>query len=89
MIGCFPIPIIGEQKVGLQIEKAFFESREQVLEDIGKNNTWPTTFVSGPSEGLPVHWHSEEVHAYIMEGETDFLDVEIDRSEYQSQQAIR
>jgi quercetin dioxygenase-like cupin family protein len=21
-----------------------------------------------------VHWHSDEVHAYIMEGETDFLD---------------
>lgn len=64
--------------MGLQIEKAFFESKEQVLEDIGKNNTWPTTFVSGPSEGLPVHWHSEEVHAYIMEGETNFLDVERD-----------
>lgn len=64
--------------MALRIERKFFESRDQVLEDIGRNNTWPTTFVSGPSEGLPVHWHSEEVHAYIMEGETDFLDVEKD-----------
>lgn len=23
-----------------------------------------------------MHWHKDEVHAYIMEGETDFLDAE-------------
>jgi quercetin dioxygenase-like cupin family protein len=62
--------------MALQVQKAFFDTKSAVLEDIQKNNTWPTTFVSGPSGGLPVHWHSEEVHAYIMEGETDFLDVE-------------
>lgn len=60
----------------VRLEKAFFETREQVLEDILKNGTWPTTFVSGPSEGLPLHWHREEVHGYVMEGETDFLDGE-------------
>ncbi|HZZ35190.1 MAG TPA: hypothetical protein VFE03_05660, partial [Caulobacteraceae bacterium] len=32
--------------------------------------------VSGPSEGLPVHWHAHDVHAYVMEGETDFLDAQ-------------
>jgi len=58
----------------LQIYADFFESRADVLDDVKKNGTWPTTFVSGPSEGLHVHWHSDEVHAYIMEGETDFLD---------------
>ena len=62
----------------LQVIKGFFQSKQEVLEDIRKNDTWPTTFVSGPSEGLPVHWHSEEVHGYVMEGETDFLDVETD-----------
>ena len=62
--------------MALQIQRAFFESKQEVLDDIHANDTWPTTFVSGPSEGLPVHWHSEEVHAYVMEGETDFLDVE-------------
>ena len=54
----------------------FFSSRLEVLDDVKANNTWPTTFVSGPSDGLHVHWHSDEVHAYIMEGETDFLDAE-------------
>ena len=52
----------------------FFASRSEVLDDVKANDTWPTTFVSGPSDGLHVHWHSDEVHAYIMEGETDFLD---------------
>ena len=62
--------------MALILKKAFFRSKDEVLEDIRKNDTWPTTFVSGPSQGLPVHWHSEEVHGYVMEGETDFLDVE-------------
>ena len=62
--------------MALQLQKGFFQSKNEVLEDIHKHDTWPTTFVSGPSEGLPVHWHSEEVHGYVMEGETDFLDVE-------------
>ena len=61
--------------MALRVESGF-RTRDDVLEDIRKNGTWPTTFVSGPSEGLPAHWHSEEVHAYVMEGETDFLDVE-------------
>ncbi len=52
----------------------FFSSKEQVLDDIKKNGTWPTTFVSGATDGPPVHWHIDEIHAYIMEGETDFLD---------------
>jgi len=54
----------------------FFTNRNEVLDDVKSNGTWPTTFVSGPSEGLHLHWHSEEVHAYIMQGETDFLDAE-------------
>lgn len=52
----------------------FFGSIEQVMDDIKKNGTWPTTYVSGPTDGPPVHWHKDEIHAYIMEGETNFLD---------------
>lgn len=61
--------------MSLKFYKKFFTTKEQVLADIQKNNTWPTTFVSGATEGPPIHWHKDEVHAYIMEGETDFLDV--------------
>ncbi len=62
--------------MALEFYPQFFTSRSEVLDDIKTNDTWPTTFVSGPSDGLQVHWHSDEVHAYIMEGETDFLDAE-------------
>lgn len=60
--------------MSVQFFKGFFKTPAQVLDDIKSNETWPTTFVSGPSDGLPLHWHSDEVHAYIMEGETDFFD---------------
>lgn len=62
--------------MGIEIHAQCFASMDEVLDDVKANGTWPTTFVSGPSEGLPVHWHDHDVHAYVMEGDTDFLDVE-------------
>jgi mannose-6-phosphate isomerase-like protein (cupin superfamily) len=66
----------GVFQMGLKFYKQFFTTKKEVLADIQENGTWPTTFVSGATEGPPVHWHKDEVHAYIMEGETDFLDAE-------------
>jgi mannose-6-phosphate isomerase-like protein (cupin superfamily) len=60
--------------MGLEFHRQSFRSLSDVLDDVKRHGTWPTTFVSGPSDGLPVHWHAHDVHAYIMEGETDFLD---------------
>jgi quercetin dioxygenase-like cupin family protein len=62
--------------VALQFHKQFFTNKAEVLADIEKNDTWPTTFVSSATNGPPTHWHKDEVHAYIMEVETDFLDAE-------------
>lgn len=61
--------------MSLHFFHGYFASLSEVMDDVNRNGTWPTTFVSAPSPGLAPHWHSEEVHAYIMEGETDFLDV--------------
>lgn len=65
--------------MGLKFYKQFFTTKADVLADIAKSDTWPTTFVSGAIDGPPVHWHKDEVHAYIMEGETDFLDAETNK----------
>lgn len=65
--------------MSIRIQSGFFDSMADVLDDVKVNGTWPTTFVSGKSDGLPVHWHADEVHVYVMEGETDFLDVAADR----------
>ena len=60
----------------LDIRKSFFETKDEVLEDIRKTGFWPTTFVSNESPELPVHWHEEEVHGYVLEGETYLVDGE-------------
>ncbi len=62
--------------MALEVLKGFFEKRGEVLDDLKASGYWPTTFVSGPSPGIAVHWHDVNVHAYLMEGNTSFLDVE-------------
>ncbi|HUG36034.1 MAG TPA: hypothetical protein VML54_03735, partial [Candidatus Limnocylindrales bacterium] len=62
--------------MGIEIQKHFFKNRADVLDDLKATGFWPTTFVSGPSPGLEVHWHAHGVHAYVVEGHTSFLDGE-------------
>ena len=60
--------------MAIRVQKHFFRDRTEVLNDLKVSGYWPTTFVSGPSPGLEVHWHAEEVHAYVLEGNTTLLD---------------
>ena len=53
-----------------------FRFERRCAERHSKNGTWPTTFVSPAYPGVEVHWHSEDVCAYVMEGETSFFDGE-------------
>ena len=62
--------------MALEVLKGFFEKREEVFDDIKASGYWPATLVSQASPGLPVHWHDHNVHAYLVEGTTDFLDAE-------------
>ncbi len=62
--------------MGIQIERGFFNDLNGALDDIRQHNMWPTTYKAETATAAEVHWHSEEVHAYVMEGQTDFLDVE-------------
>lgn len=62
--------------MGIEIRKGFFETRGEVLDDIKKSGFWPSTYVAEPSPALPVHWHEVEVHGYVIEGRTWFLDGE-------------
>ncbi|PHR60433.1 MAG: hypothetical protein COA43_06885 [Robiginitomaculum sp.] len=60
--------------MALEYYPQYFKNLEDVLDDVKTNKTWPTTFVSGPSDGLHTHWHSDDIHVYILEGETDILE---------------
>ena len=60
--------------MGLTVQKKFFERREQVFEDLARTGHWPTTFVSGTSPELPLHWHDLDVSGYVIEGTTYLVD---------------
>ncbi len=60
----------------MTIERNFFETRSEVMQDIGKSGFWPTTFVSVNSPELPVHYHNQDIIGYVMEGHTYLLDEE-------------
>lgn len=60
----------------MTIERNFFETRSEVMQDIGKSGFWPTTFVSDHSPELPVHYHNQDIIGYVMEGHTYLLDEE-------------
>ena len=60
----------------LKYSHNFFQNKSQVLADVAKNDTWPTTYVSGPTKAADIHWHAQEAHVYILEGNTYFMDAE-------------
>jgi mannose-6-phosphate isomerase-like protein (cupin superfamily) len=62
--------------MGIEIQRGFFKTRDEVLDDIKKTGFWPSTYVAEPSPPLSVHWHDLDVHGYILEGRTWFLDGE-------------
>jgi uncharacterized cupin superfamily protein len=56
------------------IEKGYFTSRAEVMEDIRDTGYWPTTFFSNRSPELPVHYHDHDIIGYVIEGETYLLE---------------
>jgi mannose-6-phosphate isomerase-like protein (cupin superfamily) len=56
--------------VGVERYPGFFETLEEVLDDIKQTGFWPTTLVSPPSPALPIHWHDSDINGYVMSGST-------------------
>lgn len=54
----------------MQVIHNFHSSKEEVLEDIKKLDLWPTVYVSGRMEELPLHWHDVDNCGYVMEGKS-------------------
>ena len=52
----------------MTVEKGFFETREDVMQDIAATGFWPTTFTSENSPELPLHHHKQDIIGYVMEG---------------------
>ena len=60
--------------MAIRILKRFFETTDQVLDDIKRTGFWPTTLIAPASPELPLHWHDCEVHTYVIAGSTWTLD---------------
>lgn len=52
----------------------FFKNKTEVLEDIAKNDLWPTTYVSNRMDELPLHWHDVDNCGYVLEGSSYVID---------------
>ena len=61
------------------IEKGYFQTRAEVMEDIRDSGYWPTTFISNQSPELPIHYHDHDIIGYLIEGETYLLDEDAQR----------
>ena len=60
--------------MGIQVEKGYFDGLGEALDDIKRNALWPTTYATDHATAAELHWHSEDVHGYVVQGEMDFLD---------------
>jgi quercetin dioxygenase-like cupin family protein len=58
----------------MQVIHNFFSTKEEVLDDIKKQDLWPTTYVSDRMEELPLHWHDVDNCGYVLEGSSYVLD---------------
>jgi mannose-6-phosphate isomerase-like protein (cupin superfamily) len=67
----------GEAK--MVIEKGAFTTKDEVMRDILSTGFWPTTFISNKSPELPVHYHTQDIIGYVMEGTTYLLNEDHER----------
>ncbi len=58
----------------MTIDHNFFTDHADVMRDIAKTGFWPTTYVSGESPELPLHYHNYDIVGYLMEGSGYLLD---------------
>lgn len=60
--------------MSLIIRKKHFDGLNGALEDIRKRSLFPTTYATDHATAADLHWHNEEVLAYLVQGKTYFLD---------------
>ena len=60
--------------MGIRVEKGYFDGLGGALDDIKSRALWPTTYATDHATAAETHWHSEDVHAYMIEGATYFMD---------------
>ena len=62
--------------MNLIVEKNHFDGLSGALDEIRKKELYPTTYATDHATAAELHWHSEEVKAYLIRGKIYFLDGE-------------
>lgn len=62
--------------MGLIIKKRHFDGLSGALEEIRDKGLFPTTYATDHATAADLHWHSENVLAYLIQGKTYFVDGE-------------
>ncbi len=60
--------------MSLIVDKAHFDGLSGALEEIREKGLFPTTYATDHATAAELHWHSEDVLAYLIQGSTYFLD---------------
>ena len=62
--------------MSLQIQRRFFQGLNGAMGDLVSLNLWPTTYATSQATAAQPHWHSEDVHGYVVEGNFHLKDAE-------------
>ena len=60
--------------MGMQVIHDAFDGLEGALADLKTRGLYPTTYVVDQATEAGLHWHTEDVYGYILEGESYALD---------------
>jgi hypothetical protein len=47
------------------VEKGYFKSHGEVMEDVRDSGYWPATYISNKSPELPIHYHDKDASVVI------------------------
>lgn len=62
--------------MNLIIKKGHFDGLSGALAEIGEKGLFPTTYATDHATAADLHWHTEDVLAYLIQGKTFFLDAD-------------
>ena len=70
--------------MSIKVDRGYFNGLEGALNDIKDKALWPTTYATDHATAAQLHWHSEDVHGYVVEGKIHITDNDGHRHDLQA-----
>lgn len=62
--------------MALKIQRCSFSELAGAMKDLTALKLWPTTYCTSQATAAEPHWHSEDVHGYVVGGNFNILDTD-------------